>query len=239
MKLDNKQSHHGKELPLSRRFVNPDEPIRQHRHRLPHWQQGSVYYFVSWRLADSLPKEKLACWTQEKNIWLQKNPPPWKSETETEYHERFSHRIDDWLDAGEGSCLLKDPLLGGRVTNALLHHDNERYVMDSFVIMPNHVHVLFRLIEPHRLEVVVKSWKGFTAREINELLQRRDRLWQEDYWDRLIRDEDHLLKCREYIRNNPIKARLAQNQFVLFSREREGEFSNPPLGADIPVRPPK
>jgi type I restriction enzyme R subunit len=230
MKLDNKQSHHGEELPPSRSFVNPYEPIRRHRHRLPHWQQGSVYYFVSWRLADSLPKEKLARWTQEKNIWLQKNPPPWNSETETEYHERFSHRIDDWLDAGEGSCLIKDPLLGRRVTNALLHYENERYLMDSFVIMPNHVHVLFRLIEPHRLEVVVKSWKGFTAREINELLQRRGRLWQEDYWDRLIRDEDHLLKCREYIRNNPTKARLAQNQFVLFSREKEGGFSNPPPG---------
>ena len=111
-----------------------------------------------------------------------------------------------------------------------MHFDNERYVIDSFVIMPNHVHVMFRLIEPNRLEALVKSWKGFTAREINQRLNKRGRLWQEDYWDRIVRDENHLMKCREYIRDNPRKARLAQDQFVLFVRKRkkEGGFSNPP-----------
>jgi len=96
--------------------------------------------------------------------------------------------------------------------------------MESFVIMPNHVHVLFRLIEPERLDKVVKSWKGFTARAINQRLNKHGRLWQEDYWDRMIRDEGHLLKCREYIRDNPIKARLTQNRFLLFVREKEGGF---------------
>jgi type I restriction enzyme R subunit len=187
-----------------------------------------VYYFVSWRLADSLPKEKLARWTEEKNLWLQRNPPPWDLEIESEYHERFSHTVDDWLDAGEGSCIFADPPLAHCVSDALLHHNDQRYVMDSFVVMPNHVHTLFHLIEPHRLETIVKSWKGFTARAINQHLNRRGRLWQEDYWDRLIRDEGHLLKCREYIRDNPIKARLTQDRFILFVGKKEGRFSNPP-----------
>jgi type I restriction enzyme R subunit len=220
-------------------FLNPQAPIRQHRHRLPHWQQGSVYYFVTWRLADSLPKEKLASWSEEKNLWLRKNPPPWDSGTEAEYYEKFSQAIDDWLDAGEGSCLLADPPAAHCVANALRHYDNERYVMDSFVIMPNHVHVLFRLIEPHHLEAVVKSWKGFTSREINRCLQRHGTLWQEDCWDRMIRDESHFLKCRDYIRDNPTKARLECDKFVLFVREVEGGFSNPPLTADKNVRPPR
>jgi REP element-mobilizing transposase RayT len=120
-----------------------------------------------------------------------------------------------------------------------MHFDNERYLIDSFVVMPNHVHVLFRLIEPYRLEALVKSWKGFTAREINQELNKRGHLWQEDYWDRMIRDENHFLKCREYIQDNPVKARLAQDQFILFSRKKEGGFSNPPLMADKNVRPPK
>jgi type I restriction enzyme R subunit len=162
--------------------LNPYAPIRQHKHHLPHWQQGSVYYFVTWRLADSLPKEKLALWNEEKNYWLQNNPRPWSAETESEYYERFSQTIDDWLDAGEGSCLLTDPRAARSVSNTLRHFDNERYGIDSFVVMPNHVHVLFRLIEPHRLEALVKSWKGFTAREINQELNKRGPLWQEDYW---------------------------------------------------------
>ena len=90
-------------------FLNPYAPIRQHKHHLPHWQQGSIYYFVTWRLADSLPKEKLALWNEEEKFWLQKNPPPWNAEIEFEYNERFLQTIDDWLDAGEGSCLLTDP----------------------------------------------------------------------------------------------------------------------------------
>ncbi len=204
--------------------MNPYAPIQQHKHRLPHWQQDSVFCFVTWRLADSLPADKLARWTEEKHLWLQKNPPPWGVQTEAEYDERFSRAIDDWLDAGEGACLLADPKLARCVANALLHFDHERYIMESFVIMPNHVHVLFRLIEPHQLENVVKSWKGFTAREINQHLHRSGTLWQEDYWDRIIRNEAHLFKCRDYIRANPSKAHLANNQFVFFARELEGGF---------------
>ena len=220
-------------------FLNPHAPIRQHKHRLPHCQQGSVYYFVTWRLADSLPKEKLALWTK-KNYWLQNNSPPWSTETESEYHERFSQTIDDWLDAGEGSCLLTDPRAAHSVSSALMHFDNERYVIDSFVVMPNHVHVMFRLIEPNRLEALVKSWKGFTAREINQELNKRGHLWQEDYWDRIIRDENHLLKCREYIRDNPVKARLTQDQFVLFNREEEegGRVFQPALNGGQECSPP-
>ena len=213
-------------------FLNLYAPIRQHTHRLPHWQQGAVYYFVTWRLADSLPKEKMACWSEEENLWLQSHPQPWSSETESEYDERFSHTIDDCLDAGEGSCLLADSRLARSVANALLHYDQERYIMDSFVVMPNHVHVLFRLIAPHSLESVLKSWKGFTAREINRHLQKHGRLWQEDYWDRLIRNENHLVRCRNYIQDNPRKAHLARDKFVLFVRKTNDEFSNPPFVAD-------
>jgi REP element-mobilizing transposase RayT len=228
MKIDASLKPPSDEFPDSNSFFNPYAPIQQHKHRLPHWQQGSVHYFVTWRLADSLPKEKLERWSEERNLWLRRNPPPWSHLTEAEYRERFSDRMDDWLDAAEGSCLLGKPLLARFVANALLHYDNERYMLDSFVVMPNHVHTLFRLMEPHRLEDIVKSWKGFTAREINRRLQRRGSLWQEDYWDRLIRNETHWAKCREYICDNPRKARLAQDQFLLFVRTREGGFSNPP-----------
>ena len=233
MKLNSKQSKVSRNVPTLNSFLNPYAPIRQHRHHLPHWQQGSVHYFVTWRMADSLPREKLA----------DKNPPPWDLHTQVEYDERFSHTIDDWLDAGEGACPLADPYLARCVADALLHFDNVRYVMESFVIMPNHVHVLFRLIEPHRLENVVKSWKGFAAREINRHLQRHGPLWQEDYWDRMVRDEGHLLKCREYIRDNPIKAPFDARSIPLICSRKGGRAWKPDFlirhAADRNVRPPK
>jgi len=203
--------------PNAGHFLNPYAPIEKHKHQLPHWQQGSVYYFVTWRLADSLPKEKLARWKEERDLWLGFHPEPWDTRTETEFHERFSQAIDDWLDAGEGSCVLRNPLLANCVADALLHFNNQRYVMDTFVVMPNHVHALFRLLPPHRLESVIKSWKGFSAREINRRLKKQGAVWQENYWDRMIRNENHWAKSREYILQNPVKARLSEREFILFA----------------------
>jgi type I restriction enzyme R subunit len=215
--MENKNGSKERDLSVNR-FLDPYAPIKKHKHKLPHWQQGSVYYFVTWRLADSLPKEKLSRWIEERDLWLGLHPKPWDTSTETEFHERFSRAIEEWLDAGEGSCVLRNRALASCVADALLHFDNQRYAMDCFVVMPNHVHALFRLLTPHRLESVVKSWKGFSAREINRRLKKRGPVWQEDYWDRLIRNESHWAKCREYILENPPKARLSQNEFILFIR---------------------
>ena len=217
----------GQECPPSSQFLDPFSPIEQHQHRLPHWQQGSVFYFVTWRLADSLPRDKLERWYEERELWNRLHSQPWDVETESEYHARFSTAVDGWLDAGGGSCVLRNPDLAGIVSDVLRHFDRNHYSMDAFVVMPNHVHVLFRLLAPHHLESVVQSWKGFSAREINRRLGKHGRLWQPDYWDRMIRNEGHWLKCVEYIQENPIKARLPQNEYVLFVRKVDRGFSNP------------
>lgn len=85
--------------------------------------------------------------------------------------------------------------------------------------MPNHVHVLFRPLDGNRIELIVKSWKGFSAREINRVYGTEGAVWQENYWDRLIRNERHFAKCDEYIQQNPIKAGLRNGEFVLYQRE--------------------
>jgi type I restriction enzyme R subunit len=204
-------------------FFNPDEETDKHRRNLPHWQQGEAWMFVTWRLGDSLPKAKLDQWKEERVIWLSHHPEPWDEKTETEYHARFSSQIDEWLDQGSGSCVLKDPANAGIVADALRHFDGERYEIVSFVVMPNHVHVLFRPLGSHRIGDIVKTWKGFTAREINKRMGKTGTLWQEEYWDRLIRNERHFFKVAEYVRKNPVKAKLLDGQFIL-----EGGFSNPP-----------
>jgi REP element-mobilizing transposase RayT len=218
-------------------FVNPYAPIDRHEHHLPHWQQGGVYYFVTWRLADSLSSAKLKTWKHEREVWLRLHPEPWAEEIGKEYHERFSRKIDEWLDQGQGSCLLRDVSCSTVVAEVILHFDGERYRVASFVVMPNHVHVLFRLMAPYRLEQILKSWKGFSAREINRRKGNTGLLWQADYWDRLIRSPRHLNKCLEYMRTNPVKARLQMNEFV-FYESKEGGFSNPPAKSGGQECPP-
>ena len=209
-----KNRERGLESPPS--FFNPHSETDITKNRLPHWQQGEAWVFVTWRLGDSLPKAKLDQWKEERAIWLSHHPEPWDEKTETEYHDRFSSQMDEWLDLGSGSCVLKDPVNAKMVADALKHFDGERYEIGSFVVMPNHVHVLFRPLGKQALPEILKSWKGFTAREINKRIGKTGTLWQDEYWDRLIRSEQHFFKVAEYIRENPAKANLRKGQFVLW-----------------------
>jgi len=195
-------------------FFNPRSEIKTSGDHLPHWQQEEVWIFLTWRLADSLPVEKVNEMKAERTAWLSRHPKPWSEADEFEYHERFSRRFEDWLDQGMGSCLLRKPGNGRIVADAITHFRGERYDLDSFVIMPNHVHVLFRPFGNQSLEKIVQSWKGFSAREINRRSGRSGTLWQENYWDRLVRNERHLYRIREYIRENPVKAGLERGEFI-------------------------
>ena len=60
---------------------------------------------------------------------------------------------------------------------------------------------------------ILKSWKGFTAREINQHLGRSGTVWQKGYHDRLIRDWEHFGNVVRYIRRNPVKAKLPEDTF--------------------------
>ncbi len=53
---------------------------------------------------------------------------------------------------------------------------------------------------------VIHSWKTFTTREINKLLNRKGSLWQDDYFDRYMRDEEHRRNEVAYVENNPVTA---------------------------------
>jgi putative transposase len=89
------------------RFFNPYEEIRFTENLLPHWQQKGATYFVTFRLADSVPTPLLTQWEEERAIWLRFHPAPWDVETELECHKRFTGAIERWLDAGYGSCVFR------------------------------------------------------------------------------------------------------------------------------------
>lgn len=194
-------------------FVNPFLDVDVTQNQLPHWQQGEAWIFATWRLADSLPAEKLREWRQEKDAWLIRHPEPRDEATTRDYHARFTQRIEDWLDAGHGTCLLRQPELRQIVTGALAFFDGQRYELGDWVVMPNHVHVLFRPLHNHHLPDIIHSWKSFTAKAINKRTGKTGILWQEDYWDRLVRNERHLEACRRYIAENPAKAGLSENEW--------------------------
>ena len=186
-------------------FLDPDKNIEKHRANLPHWQQGETWQFVTWRLADSLPKPIVDKLEKERLKWLTEHPEPWDEQTQKEHNRLFTLRFESLLDDCHGSCVFREPALSQMVDDALHHFQGDRYRLDSFVVMPNHVHVLFEPLNGHLIENILHSWKRHTAREINKFLDQSGTVCQGEYWDRLIRSYKHFTWARNYIAKNPTK----------------------------------
>jgi putative transposase len=75
--------------------------------------------------------------------------------------------------------------------------------------MPNHVHLVVDVWQTP-LSELLNLWKGRSAREANRILGRGGRFWQREYFDRRIRDSEHLLRAIRYTENNPTKAGLVR-----------------------------
>jgi REP element-mobilizing transposase RayT len=194
-------------------FFNPyDEIDIYHSHNLPHWQQKNVWYFITFRLADSLPKETMEEIRKEREKWLIKhkknNNEPYSLEELKEYYRLFSERFEKLLDDCRGSCVLRQEKIAKIVADTLLYFNNKKYILDDWVIMPNHVHILVKPIDDYTLPEITHSWKSFTANEINKLLGRRGQLWLHESYDHIVRNEKAFYAIKNYIRNNPIKANI-------------------------------
>ncbi len=206
---------------------DPEAPVGIYARHLPHWRQEGCTYFVTFRLGDSIPQEKLRQWEQELEDWHQRNPEPHTAEQRAEYHEKFTERFHQWLDAGEGACWLRDPSNAEVVEQALRFFEGQKYVLSGYVVMPNHVHVLVRPMQGHLLKEILHSWKSFTAHKLNEALGRNGRVWQDESFDCIVRGPAQLEKYAGYIQENPAKAGLRSGEYKL----RVGQASRLPRPA--------
>jgi predicted solute-binding protein/REP element-mobilizing transposase RayT len=187
---------------------------------LPHWEQEGATYFATFRLADAVPAQLAKQWREELETWRRFHPEPWDEAAVAEYRKRFLQPREDWLDLGHGGCLLRDSSAAKIVANALRFFDSQRYHLDAFVVMPNHVHVLVQPLNGFHLNEIVHSWKSYTARQINKTLGRSGTVWMQESFDRIVRDWDALVRCRTYIARNPEKARLRSGEFVVSTSEK-------------------
>ncbi|MEX0715730.1 MAG: hypothetical protein WD066_04050 [Planctomycetaceae bacterium] len=141
------------------RGLDPERPITAYHRHLPHWRQDGATYFVTYRLADSLPQTKLRELDAWKREWLSKHGLRWTDWTSIarsglprekwdEYARELMRKIERWLDEGLGDCWLKRSDLRKFADDALCHFDGERYELGCYVVMPNHAHALIRPLHP-------------------------------------------------------------------------------------------
>jgi putative transposase len=207
------------------RFQGFDElgQVRIYSHAmLPHWRQTGCTYFVTFRLADSIPENVLAELEYERRLWLRHrdinaDAADWKQlffklpSTERRTYEKLvGCLLNRALDSCHGSSCLRNPAIGNSMATALDYFHGERVLTGDFVVMPNHVHVLLTPMEGHELEDILHSIKSYTAKQINRSLSQTGAFWHRDSYDHIVRDAEQLIAYQEYTAANPIKAKLRQ-----------------------------
>lgn len=170
---------------------------------LPHLIQQGAIYFITFRLADSLPQERVRELKRIRDGWLRANPPPHTPEQLEELKQVYAAPIERYLDDGDGTCLLRDCAALDELEHVLCYGDDDQYELGDYVIMPNHVHVLMRPADAKQLLKICKRWKRVAAMEINRGRGRTGRLWQEESFDHILRGSEYLAKFRRYIQRNP------------------------------------
>ena len=192
-------------------------PTIRSRGRLPHWEADSAIYFVTFRLADSLPQSVIQAYEFERQDIIATALASGRafSPSEEQRLERlFSEKIESKLDAGAGHCTLANPQVADAVAKALRHFDLSRYRLYAWCVMPNHVHALFRLMGEYVLADVLHSWKSYSSNIANRLLGMSGEFWQREYYDHLVRSKEEFYRIVNYILRNPDKAGLREWRWV-------------------------
>lgn len=183
-------------------FDSRSEVLNNERHR-PHWRQEGKLYFVTWRQWDSLSVEQREQLKRDREAWVKRfgGIPYYKLAYADlrRYHQLFHERVQRWLDAGYGSCVLKRADCCDIVNTALHHFDGQRYRLGTYAIAANHVHVVVLPSPGIELSDITHSWKSFTAKAVNRVLGDTGQFWRKESYDHIVRSSEALERIERYI----------------------------------------
>jgi len=205
---------------------------------LPHYQPIGYTFFVTFRLAGSLPIKSIVELKKERERELKVisgyNNEKIRKEKYKEYQSKYFGKFDKLLDMADfGPKWLSDDEVAQIVIDAILIRDKKEYDLIAFTIMPNHVHMVFSPIVGRDLSrqnvvqnkkdvdinvdlqqsivaKILRKLKGPTAFRCNKILKRSGAFWQHESYDHVVRDKEELKRIVNYILNNPVKARLCE-----------------------------
>ena len=180
------------------------------RGKLPHWEIKGGRYFVTLRLADSLPAAIVAR-LQEIHRTLAAVDPV--SDQFATLQRQCFVTMERYLDAGTGACWLREPACAQVIIDELGALTDWSIAVPHYSIMPNHWHALLVPAPDctHSLDEIIKRLKGRTGRLIRAATKSSGTgpVWQREWFDRWMRDDAEWAKTVAYIRKNPVKAGLA------------------------------
>jgi len=121
---------------------------------------------------------------------------------------RMFGKWDKALDSAQGGPFwLRDDRIATLVVQSLHYQNNQRYTLEAFCIMPNHVHVVFTPLEKsdgtyYPMAKIMHALKRHTAFHANPILERQGDFWQHENYDHVVRDEKEFNRIVAYVLNN-------------------------------------
>jgi len=213
-------------------FFDRDAESLVTKRNMPHVDMPGHLTFVTLRLADSMPRKVVQEWHDEIESWLKE-------------HSLGGHTVEEVLDADKvddslknelrrfknrkwhghlddchGGCVLRKPQARKLVEASLLHFDGQRYDLERFVLMPNHVHLLIQMRPGFLLRKQLTESMRYTGRQVNAFLKQEGTFWQSEPFDHIVRSEAQFEYLQQYIVDNPKKACLLAGEYTLWVRPK-------------------
>ncbi len=192
-----------------------------YKRNLPHWQPAGAEYFITFRLANSLPKKVVERLQKERELLLKNHSHQYEDNLRIKIDRRIFKKYEAILDKAEtGPVWLKDFRIASIVKDSIDYRDNREYELYAYCIMSNHVHLVFKHLskmirqesEEFPVTDILASLKKYTSKHCNiELKRTRNAFWQAESYDHVVRDAEELERVIFYTLHNPVKAGLVEN----------------------------
>jgi putative transposase len=195
----------------------------EYKRKLPHFDHEGASFFVTFRLDNSIPApiaRELRKKRADDIAALKNSDVQDKQQRLFDIERAYFMRFEDLLDHPTyGDRYLEEPQCAEIVKEVLHEYDGKFYTLDTYCIMPNHVHVLldtaiqlnedgFAPNNYQYLKDIMRRIKSKTAVFLNRSRQTQGQVWEEESYDRYIRNVRHREYVENYIVQNPIKAHL-------------------------------
>ncbi len=191
-----------------------------YQRRLPHRYVKGHTLFITWRMKFTLPAPVIRAFKEQK-AELEQSIKDLSDDYQNLQRYQNDKKLFAWFDdilAQEQGFpdTLANPDVANIVRDSLMYWDQNRFFLLAYCIMPNHVHIL---ITPNcgRLEVqtilskTMYSIKRYTSNQINKLMGQTGAFWSRESYDRVVRNDEEFYRIIEYIRQNPVKAKLVSD----------------------------
>lgn len=206
----------------------------KYRRNLPHYQPKNGLLFVTFRLNFTVPEKYISAYNDFRvslDAQLENREP-----TELERivrHKKLFDFVDNYYPEIHGEIdLTQPPEIAVLLSDILFSLQDKFFALYAFTIMPNHVHILLKPLSIDEklisLAKIMHKIKGSSAREINLVLQRQGTLWQREYYDHWVRTDQEMWNVVEYVRQNPVRAKLVSDP-----ESWKWTWINPELGRKI------